>query len=176
VLLDELLSVEGYAMKTLGMQTLFEGFAMGLMDIIRNAVQNPLLKELLRRVQQDEARHAAFGVHTMRRVVSQASDNEREKMEDWALAMLEALNANQNCSMLREVGGKYGLDAEAVTQGMLASPDWVEMNSPVFMHTVVPNLVRLGLISERTRSRWQELGMLTDIQKAQRGPAAVVLD
>jgi hypothetical protein len=90
--------------------------------------------------------------------------------------MLEALNANQNCSMLREVGAKYGLDAEAVTQGMLASPEWVEMNSPVYMHTVVPNLVKLGLISERTRSRWQELGMLTDIQKAQRGPAAVVLD
>jgi hypothetical protein len=97
-------------------------------------------------------------------------------MEHWAFDVLEALNANQNLSMLHELGPKYGIDADAVTLGMLAAPDWVEMNSPVYMHTVVPNLVRLGLITERTRHRWQALGMLTDIQKAQRGPAEVVFD
>ena len=175
-LLDELLMVDGYAMKTLGMQTLFEGFAMGLMDLMRQALGHPLFREILRRVQQDEARHAAFGVLTMRRVVAEADKSETTHMEQWAFDVLEALNANQNLSMLHELGPKYGIDADAVTQGMLAAPDWVEMNSPVYMHTVVPNLVRLGLITERTRHRWQALGMLTDIQKAQRGPAEVVFD
>ena len=66
--------------------------------------------------------------------------------------------------------------ADAVTMGMLSSPEWAEMNSPVFMHTVVPNLVKLGLISARTRSRWQELGMLTDVKKAQLGPVTPDLD
>lgn len=176
LLLDELLGVEGYTMKTLGMQTLFEGFAMGLMDLMRNALSNSLFREMLRRVQRDEARHAAFGVLTMRRVVAEASESERQYMEDWSLSLLEALNANQNMSMLRDLGPKYDIDPDAVTMGMLAAPEWADMNSPVYMHTVVPNLVKLGLITERTRGRWQELGMLTDIQKAQRGPVAVELD
>jgi len=169
-LLDELLSVQGYEMKTLGMQTLFEGFAMGLMDMMRQSLVHPLFVDMLKRVMRDEARHAAFGVLTMRRVVAESSEPERHRMEDWSLGLLEALNANQNMSMLRELGPKYGIDPDAVTQGMLMAPEWVEMNSPVFMHTVVPNLVRLGLISERTRGRWQQLGMLTDIKKAQAGP------
>lgn len=175
-LLDELLAVDGYTMKTLGMQTLFEGFAMGLMDMIRTALVHPLFKDMLRRVMQDEARHAAFGVLTMRRVVADASEDEMHAMEDWSLSLLEALNANQNMTMLRELGPKYDLDAEAVTQGMLAMDDWADVNAPVFMHTVVPNLVRLGLITERTRPRWIELGMLTDIRKAQAGPVQPNLD
>lgn len=97
-------------------------------------------------------------------------------MEDWALGLLETLNADQNLTMLRELGPKYGIDAEAVAMGMLAAPNWAEMNSPVYMHTVVPNLVRLGLISERTRTRWQQLGMLSDVAKAQAGPAEPNLD
>jgi hypothetical protein len=176
ILLDELLSVESYTMKTLGMQTLFEGFAMGLMDLMRNSLTHPLYKDLLRRVQQDEARHAAFGVLTMRRVVAEADRAEREQMEDWAFAVLEALNADQNLSMLHELGPKYDISPEAVTHAMLSSPDWAEGNSQPYMHTVVPNLVRLGLITERTRARWQALGMLTDIHKAQHGPAPLALD
>lgn len=175
-LLDELLSVRGYALKTLGMQTLFEGFAMGLMDMMRQALTHPLFVDMLRRVMRDEARHAAFGVLTMRRVMAQASEAEKNAMEDWALSLLSALNANQNMSMLRELGPKYDLDPDAVTMGMLAAPDWAEMNSPVFMHTVVPNLVKLGLISPRTREQWQKLGMLTDIKKAQAGPVEPNLD
>lgn len=175
-LLDELLAVPGYQMKALGMQTLFEGFAMGLMDMMRGALTHPLFVDVLRRVMRDEARHAAFGVLTMRRVVKEASREEMNEMEDWALGLLETLNADQNLTMLRELGPKYGIDAEAVTMGMLAAPDWAEMNSPVYMHTVVPNLVRLGLISERTRKRWQELGMLTDVAKAQAGPVEPNLD
>lgn len=170
VLLDELLTVDGYHNKTLGMQTLFEGFAMGLMDMMRENLTHPLFIEVLRKVQLDEARHAAFGVLTMRRVVADASEEQKHEMEDWALAVLEGMNASQNLAMLRELGPKYGIDAEAVTHGMLAQGDWKEINSIVYMHTVVPNLVRLGLISDRTRGRWEALGMLTDIRKAKQGP------
>jgi hypothetical protein len=170
ILLDELLQVDGYARKTLGMQTLFEGFAMGFMDMLRNALTHPLYRDMLRRVQLDEARHAAFGVLLMRRVVAEASEQERHGMEDWALSLLEALNANQNFAMLRAIGPKYGMDADAVQSALLAQDDWAQVNSEVYMHTVVPNLVKLGLITDRTRPRWQKLGMLTDIKKAQRGP------
>jgi hypothetical protein len=32
------------------------------------------------------------------------------------------------------------------------------------MHTVIPNLVRLGLITDRTESDWKRLGMMTELK------------
>jgi len=162
VLLDELLSVEGYHMKTLGMQTLFEGMAVGIMDMLRSQSHNPLFRELVRRAEQDESRHAAFGVLTMRRVVRDASPEEMARMEDWAFGVLEALNAAQQLDMLRLFGPKYGIDADQVTAMMLALPEWKALNSQAYMHTVVPNLIRLGLITERTRDQWIAHGMLVE--------------
>ncbi len=161
-LLDELLSVEGHRMKTLGMQTLFEGMAVGIMDMLRANSKNPLFTELIRKAEQDESRHAAFGVLTMRRVVEQASQEEMNEMEDWAFAVLEALNANQQLDMLRVLGPRYDIDPDVVTQTILGLPEWAEMNSMIYMHTVVPNPQRLGLITERTESKWRERGMLSD--------------
>ena len=165
-LLDELLTVEGYHMKTLGMQTLFEGMAVGIMGMMREQSTNPLLGQLLHRAEQDEARHAAFGVFTMRRVVENAAPEQLEQMEDWAFKVLEALNASQQLDMLHSIGPKYGIDANQVTEGMLAMPEWREFNSQVYMHTVVPNLIRLGLITERTRDKWIGCGMLMESQLA----------
>ena len=102
VLLDELLEVEGMQKKTLGMQTLFEGTAVGIMDLMRSESRNPFFTEMIKRVEQDESRHAAFGVLTMRRVVKEASEAERAGMEDWAFSILEALNANQQLDMLHD--------------------------------------------------------------------------
>jgi hypothetical protein len=91
-LLDELLSVEGYRMKTLGMQTLFEGFAMGLMDMMREAFTNPLAVDLLRRVELDEARHAAFAC-------SRGSQRRREE-RDGGLVPARHGNAQRRSELL----------------------------------------------------------------------------
>ena len=68
-LLDILLKTDGMQKKLLGMQTLFEGMAVGIMDMMRRDSKNPLLESILLRVEQDESRHAAFGVLNMRRIV-----------------------------------------------------------------------------------------------------------
>ena len=160
VLLDKLLTAPTWKTKTLGMQTLFEGMAVGILDGVCKATSNPLLKDIIRRVQVDESRHAAFGVLSMRQVVSDATPEEMEEMEDFAFNILETLNANQQLDMLRMIGPKYGLDPESVVQMMLALPDWQKINSEVFMHTVVPNLARLGLITERTEDQYRKIGVL----------------
>jgi hypothetical protein len=167
VLLDELLEVEGMQKKTLGMQTLFEGTAVGIMDLMRSESRNPFFTEMIRRVEQDESRHAAFGVLTMRRVVKEASEAERADMEDWAFAILEALNANQQLDLLHVLGPKYGIDGENLVRLMAGLPNYAELNSIAFMHTVVPNLQRLGLITERTEAGWRKAAMMVD----QRGGA-----
>ncbi|MFP6660438.1 MAG: diiron oxygenase [Myxococcota bacterium] len=160
-LLDILLQAEGMQKKILGMQVLFEGTAVGIMEMLRSESKNPLLSEMLRRVAQDESRHAAFGVLQMRRVVRDASTEEKNEMEDWAFSILEALNANQNADMLRLFAPKYGFEVEPVVQAFTSMPEFVDLNSSVYMHTVVPNLRNLGLITERTAGGWLSKGMMT---------------
>jgi len=167
-LLDELLQAQGVQKKTLGMQTLFEGTAVGIMDLMRGESSNAFFTEMIRRVEQDEARHAAFGVLMMRRIVREAEPEQRAEMEDWAFSILEALNANQQLDMLHVLGPKYGIDPENVTRAMVALPNHAELNSMAYMHTVIPNLQRLGLITERTEEGWRKVGMLVD----QRGGVA----
>jgi hypothetical protein len=81
-------------------------------------------------------------------------------MEDFAFDILETLNANQQLDMLKLFGPKYGLEGDVVVQIMHSLPEWPVINSEVFMHTVVPNLVRLGLITDRTEAKWRDRGMM----------------
>lgn len=159
-LLDILLRSEGMQKKVLGMQTLFEGFAVGIMDTIRRDSRNPLLQTMLHRVEQDESRHAAFGVLNMRRIVREVSEAEMEEMEDWAFNILETLNANQQLEMLRLFADKYGYDPEAVVAVATQMDAFAELNSQPYMHTVVPNLKNLGLITRRTEDHWRRVGMM----------------
>lgn len=160
VLLDRLLEVEGWKMKTLGMQCLFEGVAVSIFDGFQRNSANPLVTDMIRRVKQDEARHAAFGILQMRRTVAEASEEEKAEMEDFAFGILEALNAEQQTEMLRAFGPKYGFSSEDVLETALAMPEWAEFNSSLYMHTVVPNLARLGLITERTEAAYRKCGMM----------------
>ena len=168
LLLDELLSVEDYHMKCLGMQTLFEGMAVGIMNVLRLATENALFDDILRRVELDEARHAAFGVLSMRRCVRDASEEQMNEMEDFAFAVLEALNANQQLDMLHLLGPKYDIDPDILLNVAHKLPNWAELNSQAYMHTVVPNLVRLGLITERTEEQWRNVGIMTDMRTSPR--------
>lgn len=157
-LLDILLQAQGMQKKVLGMQTLFEGMAVGIMDMVRRDSTNTLLKKMLHRVEQDEARHAAFGVLNMRRIVKDASRDSMEGMEDWAFSILETLNANQQLEMLRTFEDKYGYDSETIVSVTTTLDNFAELNSPPYMHTVVPNLRNLGLITDRTEDHWRRVG------------------
>jgi hypothetical protein len=161
-LLDILLEAQGMRYKVLGMQTLFEGMAVGIMDMLRSESRCPLFSDILYRVEQDEARHAAFGVLNMRRIVRDASEQEMHEMEDWAFGILETLNANQQLDMLHTLAPKYGLEPDVIVQAFTAMDTFAEINSRPYMHTVVPNLLRLGLITDRTQEHWMRLGMMTD--------------
>ena len=161
-LLDILLQAEGMQKKVLGMQTLFEGMAVGIMDMVRRDSNNSQLQEMLHRVEQDEARHAAFGVLNMRRIVKDASQDSMEGMEDWAFSILETLNANQQLEMLRTFEDKYSYDSEMIVSTTTTLANFAELNSPPYMHTVVPNLRNLGLITERTEDHWRRVGMIYD--------------
>lgn len=172
VLLDKLLEAPTWQTKTLGMQTLFEGMAVGIMDLVAKTNLSPLVKDIIHRVHGDEARHAAFGVLSMRRLVKESDQETLEQLEDFAFNILETLNANQQLDMLKLFGPKYGIDPDAAVQIMHSMDQWPLINSEPYMHTVMPNLMRLGLITERTEQKYRDRGMLIGDHLAQRQAAA----
>lgn len=122
-LFDCLLTASTWKTTPLGTQTLFEGMAVAVFDCLGRAARNPLPVDILRCVKVDEARHTAVGVLPMRRVVQEASEEERAGLEDFDFEILETLNANQNLDMLRVPGSRYGIDPDTIVQVALSLPE-----------------------------------------------------
>ena len=62
MLLDDIVADSRWDMTYLGMQIMVEGLALAAFGFIHQLTTEPLLKQLLRYVMSDEARHVAFGV------------------------------------------------------------------------------------------------------------------
>ena len=62
MLLDDIINDSRWDMTYLGMQIMVEGLALAAFGFMHQLTTEPLLKQLLRYVMSDEARHVAFGV------------------------------------------------------------------------------------------------------------------
>ena len=62
MLLDDIIEDSRWDMTYLGMQIMVEGLALAAFGLMHETTSEPLLKQLLRYVMSDEARHVAFGV------------------------------------------------------------------------------------------------------------------
>ena len=62
MLLDDIIEDSRWDMTYLGMQIMVEGLALAAFGMMHQTTAEPLLKQLLRYVMSDEARHVAFGV------------------------------------------------------------------------------------------------------------------
>src|SRR6201984_2649304 len=62
MLLDDIINDSRWDMTYLGMQIMVEGLALAAFGFMHQMTTEPLLKQLLRYVMSDEARHVAFGV------------------------------------------------------------------------------------------------------------------
>src|SRR3546814_8170238 len=66
MLLDDIILDSRWDMTYLGMQIMVEGLALAAFGMAMQTTDDPLLKQLLRYVMSDEARHVAFGVLSLR--------------------------------------------------------------------------------------------------------------
>jgi len=84
-LIDETLTASLWQSKCVGMQMVIEGLALGSFINMRNATQDPLLKQVLGYVIKDEARHVAFGNVYVKDSFKDISKGDREAKYDLAL-------------------------------------------------------------------------------------------
>jgi hypothetical protein len=161
VIIDALMRDGRWDMKFLGMQIMIEGLALGAFGTLYRVTKEPLLRELLKRVIMDEARHVHYGVVALRQhFKDELSDAERREREEWTF---EVALLMQNRFMAYEVfdewfaGGK--LSREAWRRVVLGSPGMNEFRTVMFSR-LMPNLRELGLLPERMLAHYDEAGLL----------------
>ena len=71
-------------MTYLGMQVMVEGLALAAFGFMHQMTEEPLLKQLLRYVMSDEARHVAFGVLSLKEVYDGMTDAEMKDRQEFA--------------------------------------------------------------------------------------------
>lgn len=155
-LLDKVLTDERWDLKFIGMQIIIEGLALAAFQTLRLVSTDPLFRQLLEYVIRDEARHVAFGVTYMEQYVRCLSQQEKDERAHFAyeacIVMRERLVANQ-------VHAHFGFDVEAARIHQLDSGVAKQFNDLLFMR-VIPNLKKIGLLTDSVRPLYDELGLL----------------
>ncbi len=155
-LLDATACDSRWDFKYLGMQILIEGLAMAAFGNLFVLCQEPLLKELLKYVMRDEARHVAFGVLSLRDHYRDMPANELADREDFVIYASRLMRD-------RLVGGQIadamGWDAKALQETVLASATGRLFRGMLFQR-IVPNLKKLGLLTPKVRRAFEELDIL----------------
>jgi hypothetical protein len=155
-LLDLILADSRWDMKFLGMQIVVEGLALAAFGTIRDTARNPLLRDLTAAVMEDESRHVAFGVLSLREYCRDLPEKDRLEREDF---VYEASVLMRDRITNREVWEAMGLDPDAC----IACADRSELARQFryrLFSKIVPNVKSLGLLSPRQRERFHALGIL----------------
>ncbi|MBV9412511.1 MAG: ferritin-like domain-containing protein [Acidimicrobiia bacterium] len=159
LLLDDIVQDSRWDMTYLGMQIMVEGLALAAFGFIHQLTTEPLLKQLLRYVMGDEARHVAFGVLSLQEYYQQLSAAELVERQEFAF---EAAVRMRDRFLQQEVWDRLGIPVkEAVTLTMQA-PERAMFQQMLFSK-IVPNCKKLGLLDAGDgylRQKFTELGVI----------------
>ena len=163
--LDATIGTGSWLEKAVGMQMVVEGLALHVFRDMRNATEEPLLKELLTYVSWDEARHCGYGVKYLSAMVGSLSDKEKEELEDFAFEAARLLVDSRTGGSMRtsvlEIWGEAGLDPQTVFEELAKEREKVDSairqndaGGPV-RGFIIPSLKSVGLFSERLEGHFR---------------------
>jgi hypothetical protein len=159
LLLDDIVNDSRWDMTYLGMQIMVEGLALAAFGFIHQLTTEPLLKQLLRMVMSDEARHVAFGVLSLKEYYAELSDAEMRERQEFAF---EAAVRMRDRFLQQEVWERMGLDAKTMLPLVIAAPQR-RMFQTMLFSKIVPNCKKLGLLDANggwLRGKFTELGVI----------------
>jgi hypothetical protein len=155
-LLDATLTDSRWDFKYLGMQVMIEGLAMAAFGNLFQIAQEPLLRELLRYVMRDEARHVAFGVLSLQNYYDDMSAAELREREDFIIYASELM---RDRLVGDQIARAMGWNVAEVRDVVLQSEVGIAFRRMLFAR-VVPNLKRLGLLTPRVREAFTRLEII----------------
>ena len=155
-LLDTVLADSRWDFKFLGMQILIEGVALGAFGLIHQTAQEPLIKQITQMIMQDEARHVAFGVLSLKGFYANMHESELRDREDF---VIESSRLLRDRFLAQEVWATVGLP-QAECEAAAASSTMLAMFRRLLFSKIVPNVKRLGLLTSRVRRGFEELDVI----------------
>ena len=160
VIIDSLMGDRRWDMKFLGMQIMVEGLALGAFGTLRQATQEPLLRELLKNVITDEARHVHYGVVALQDFyTNELTEVERREREDWAYEVSLLLRDRFLAHEFYDEYWAHAVSRKEWDRMVLASP-FMEMFRKTLFRRIIPNLKRINLLSDRVRPHYEKMGVL----------------
>ena len=155
-ILDKILTDERWDMKFIGMQIIIEGLALSAFNTARETTPDPVLKDVVYLVTRDEARHVTFGVNYLEEFVKTLSDEEREERAQFAY---EACVISRERLIATDVFRHFGWDVEEARKQVLDGFVMATFRNLLFQR-VIPHLNRIGLLTDKIRPKFEELGIL----------------
>src|ERR671910_3482528 len=113
LLLDDIIADHRWDMTYLGMQIMVEGLALAAFGFMHMLTEEPLLKQLLRYVMSDEARHVAFGVLSLKEYYAGMTDHELMERQEFAF---EAAVRMRDRFLQQEVWERMGVDVRTMVK------------------------------------------------------------
>jgi len=155
-LLDKILTDERWDMKFIGMQIVIEGLALSAFNTTRETTPDPVLKDIVYLVIRDEARHVTFGVNYLEEFVKTLSEEEKDDRAQFAY---EACVVARERLVATDVFRHFGWDVEEARKQVLDGFVMSHFRNLLFQR-VIPNLARIGLLTDKIRPKFEELGIL----------------
>ena len=161
MLLDDIINDSRWDMTYLGMQIMVEGLALAAFGMAYQTTPDPLLKQLLRYVMSDEARHVAFGVLSLKEYYDGLTEAEMLERQMFAF---EAAVRMRDRFLQQEVWERMGIDVKEAIK-VFNVPDEIKNQDPfqqLLFSKIVPNCKKLGLLDANDgwlRKRFDVLGV-----------------
>ena len=164
-LFDTILSDSRWYVKTIALQLVAETFAVSLFRMLAETSKDELLREICRFILRDESRHMGFGMLSLPSTIAQLSESERREVEEftcWSLGKVltglfptevyqemgfspAEINEIQHVRKARAVGGESSFFRQTFKKDLHG--------------TLVQNLARIGVLTDRVRPKLESLGI-----------------
>jgi hypothetical protein len=140
----------------LGMQILVEGVALAIFHMIVAYTRDPFVKDVIARIQRNEARHFAVGRITLEPLYADLTDAERREREEFvcegAVALYEHLCAD-------DIWEPIGLSPKECKETVRESNMSRALRRALFRR-LVPSIRDMSLLTPKVRDTFDKMGVL----------------
>ena len=156
-LLDKILTDERWDLKFIGMQIIIEGLALAAFTNMKLSARDPLLQTLLHYIIRDEARHVTFGINYLEDFVKTLSPEDIEERAEFAF---EACVVSKDRLINTGAMTKFLKMSDEEARVFQLNNGGLDQFRSFLFSRVMPNLKRIGLLTDSVRPKYEELGIL----------------
>ena len=139
------------------MQIIIEGLALAAFQMLKAITKDPLLKQLLHYVVRDEARHVTFGINYLEDNIKTLTPEEIEERAEFAY---EACVISRERLINTKAEQRFLNMSEDEARNFQMETKSFEMFRNFLFSRVIPNLSRIGLLTDSVRPKFEALGLL----------------